>query len=129
MPTKPVILDETGQDIAAALWGLGAILRERSELSFRQMKDAIISGAGAKLFPVGTTFTTVKGNYVYPWAFMHHGKLPDGRPYADVRVIRAVNLLQGRIISILKQPGVKRWQEITSLLLRRPFRPAAGWLV
>lgn len=94
MPTKPVILDETGQDIAAALWGLGAILRERSELSFRQMKDAIISGAGAKLFPVGTTFTTVKGNYVYPWAFMHHGKLPDGRPYADVRVIRAVNLLQ-----------------------------------
>ena len=94
MPTKPVILDETGQDIAAALWGLGAILRERSELSFRQMKDAIISGAGAKLFPVGTTFTTVKGNYAYPWAFMHHGKLPDGRPYADVRVIRAVNLLQ-----------------------------------
>lgn len=94
MPTKPVILDETGQDIAAALWGLGAILRERSELSFRQMKDAIISGAGAKLFPVGTTFTTVKGKYVYPWAFMHHGKLPDGRPYADVRVIRAVNLLQ-----------------------------------
>ena len=94
MPTKPVILDETGQDIAAALWGLGAILRERSELSFRQMKDAIISGAGAKLFPVGTTFTTIKGNYVYPWAFMHHGKLPDGRPYADVRVIRAVNLLQ-----------------------------------
>lgn len=94
MPRKPVILDETGKDIAAALWGLDAILRERSELSFRQMKDAIISGAGAKLFPVGTTFTTVKGNYVYPWAFMHHGKLPDGRPYADVRVIRAVNLLQ-----------------------------------
>lgn len=94
MPRKPVMLDETGKDIAAALWGLDAILRERSELSFRQMKDAIISGAGAKLFPVGTTFTTVKGNYVYPWAFMHHGKLPDGRPYADVRVIRAVILLQ-----------------------------------
>lgn len=94
MPRKPVILNETGEDIAAALWGLNAILRERSELTFRQIKDAIASGAGAKLFPVGTTFTTVKGNYVYPWAFMHHGKLPDGRPYADVRVIRAVNLLQ-----------------------------------
>jgi len=94
MPRKPVILNETGEEIAAALWGLNAILRERSELTFRQMKDAITSGAGAKLFPVGTTFTTVKGNYVYPWAFMHHGKLPDGRPYADVRVIRAVNLLQ-----------------------------------
>lgn len=94
MPRKPVMLNETGEDIAAALWGLGAILRERSELSFRQMKDVIIGGAGPKIFPVGTTFFTVKGNYSYPWAFMHHGNLPDGRPYADIRVIRAVNLLQ-----------------------------------
>lgn len=92
--TKPVLLDETGQDMAAALWGLNAILRDRSELSFRQMKDIIDSGGGSKMFPVGTTFLTTKGNYTYPWTFMHHGQLEDGRPYADIRVSKAVDLLQ-----------------------------------
>ncbi|MBQ9698235.1 MAG: hypothetical protein IJV46_06830 [Acidaminococcaceae bacterium] len=92
--TKPPLLNETGQDIAAALWGLNAILRDRSELSFRQMKDIIDSGGGSKMFPVGTTFLTTKGNYVYPWTFVHHGQLEDGRPYADIRVSKAVDLLQ-----------------------------------
>ena len=93
MTTKALLLNETGKDIANALWSINARLTAE-DLTFKQMRDIIVSGGAPKNFPEGTTFKTVKGDYTYLWMFMHNGNLSDGRPYSDVRVMEAVDIYQ-----------------------------------
>lgn len=54
----------------------------------------VINGGGPEAYPVGSIIVTEKGDYKYPWAVMHHGEHPDGRPYMHLRVIKAVDMLQ-----------------------------------
>lgn len=58
------------------------------------MYRTVIGGGGPLTYPVGSVITTVKGDYTYPWAVMHHGQHADGRHYMHLRVIKAVDVLQ-----------------------------------
>ena len=63
-------------------------------VTYKSIYDSVVAGTGATDFPVGSIITTVKGNYTYPWAVMHHGQHQDGRYYMHLRVIKAVDVLQ-----------------------------------
>ncbi len=95
--TKPIFLDETARDQAAALWAIAHTLRGNTAYTYDQVLDIIASGGGKKMFPVGTTLNVVNKNdntIVYPFVFVHHGQHSDGRFYAHVRLMRADFLLQ-----------------------------------
>lgn len=93
--TKPILLDETGQDLGRALWAIAHTLRGNTSYSYEQILDIIADGAGSKMFPVGTQLTVQKeGGTAYPFKFVHHGRHADGRYYAHLRLMRADHLLQ-----------------------------------
>ncbi len=93
--TKPMYLDETGQEQNRALWAIAHTLRGSTSYSYEQILDIIADGAGSKMFPVGTQITVQKeGGTAYPFKFMHHGQHSDGRYYAHLRLMRADHLLQ-----------------------------------
>ena len=93
--TKPMLLDETGQDLGRALWAIAHTLRGNTSYSYEQILDIIADGAGSKMFPVGTQLTVQKeGGTAYPFKFVHHGRHADGRYYAHLRLMRADHQLQ-----------------------------------
>lgn len=71
-----------------------ALTREIPLEDYEFMYKTVINGGGPAAYPVGSIIVTEKGSYKYPWAVMHHGEHPDGRPYMHLRVIKAVDLLQ-----------------------------------
>ena len=93
--TKPILLDETGQDLGRALWAIAHTLRGNTSYSYEQILDIVADGAGSKMFPVGTQLTVQKeGGTAYPFVFVHHGRHSDGRYYAHLRLMRADHQLQ-----------------------------------
>ena len=93
--TKPMYLDETGQELNRALWAIAHTLRGNTAYSYEQILDIIADGAGSKMFPVGTQITVQKeGGTAYPFKFVHHGRHSDGRYYAHLRLMRADHQLQ-----------------------------------
>ena len=71
-----------------------ALTKDIQEDDYETIKRIIVNGGGPSAFPVGTVLNTVKGNYTYPWMFVHHGQHADGRYYAHLRVMKAVEQLQ-----------------------------------
>lgn len=93
--TKPMLLDETGQDLGRALWAIAHTMRGSTAYTYDQILDIIADGAGPKMFPVGTQITVQKeGGTAYPFVFVHHGRHSDGRYYAHLRLMRADHQLQ-----------------------------------
>ena len=71
-----------------------ALTKDVQEDDYETIKRIIVNGGGPSAFPVGTVLHTIKDNYTYPWMFVHHGQHADGRYYAHLRVMKAVDLLQ-----------------------------------
>lgn len=72
----------------------GAVTKNVSGDDYDTIKRIIANGGGPSMYPVGSILYTEKDNYIYPWMFVHHGVKSDGRPYAHLRVMKAVDLLQ-----------------------------------
>ena len=71
-----------------------ALTKDVQEDDYETIKRIIVNGGGPSAFPVGTVLHTIKDNYTYPWMFVHHGQHADGRYYAHLRVMKAVDLHQ-----------------------------------
>ena len=72
----------------------GALVKDIEGDDFATMLKIVENGGGQEVYPEGSVFNTVKDNYTYPWAVMHHGIDDDGEPYMDVRVIKGIDSLQ-----------------------------------
>lgn len=71
-----------------------SLVKNVQEDDYEAIKRIIVNGGGRSAFPVGTVLHTIKGNYDYPWMFVHHGQHQDGRHYAHLRVMKAIDQLQ-----------------------------------
>ncbi len=71
-----------------------AVIGDVEATDFETIKKIIVNGGGRAAFPVGTVLVTEKGDYTYPWMFVHHGQHADGRYYAHLRVMKAIDLMQ-----------------------------------
>lgn len=70
-----------------------SLVKNVQEDDYKTIKRIIVNGGGRSAFPVGTVLHTIKGNYDYPWMFVHHGQHQDGRYYSILRVMKAIDQL------------------------------------